>query len=119
MNRDDSFIVSPFLDAFQFIPNVPYSIGRQVLGVLNAGPFQKRSDLSTQNFGFTPVTGEACPDGMYFHPHKTMKRRDTISRGLNRRRGVVISPGYTTAGKADSPYSAILFFTKTWAKTHI
>ncbi|TKA29953.1 hypothetical protein B0A49_13873, partial [Cryomyces minteri] len=23
---DDSFIVSPFIDAFEFIPNVPYSI---------------------------------------------------------------------------------------------
>lgn len=80
--------------------------------MLNAGPFQKRSELSTQQFGFTPVTGEACPDGVFSHPHKTLKRRDTITRALNREQSVVISPGYTTVGKADCPCSAILFFTK-------
>src|ERR1700761_9487035 len=33
---DDAFIVSPFTDAFQFIPDVPYDQAKQVLGILNA-----------------------------------------------------------------------------------
>lgn len=77
--------------------------------MLNAGPFQKRNELSTQDFGFTSVTSEACPDGMLSHSHKTLKRRGTITRGLNRRQSMVISPGYGTAGKADCPYFAIPF----------
>lgn len=31
---DDSFIVSPFSDGFQFIKDVPYSLASQILGVL-------------------------------------------------------------------------------------
>lgn len=77
--------------------------------MLNAGPFQKRSELSSQDFGFSPVTGEACPDGMLSRSHKTLKRRGTITPGLNRRQGIIISPGYTTTGKADYSYPAIPF----------
>ncbi|MCJ1461430.1 hypothetical protein MMC07_000027 [Pseudocyphellaria aurata] len=109
---DDSFIVSPFKDAFRFIPDVPYDIARKVLAILNAGPNQKR-DLSTQDFAFTPLTGEVCPDGIAPHEHDTLKRRDDpLTRGLHRRQTTTITPGYTTTDDFgtdgdDTPHSRI------------
>jgi len=35
---DDSFIVSPFDDAFQYIPNVPFAQAKQVLTILVSYP---------------------------------------------------------------------------------
>lgn len=97
--RDDSFIVSPFADAFQFIPDVPYDIASRVLTILNSGPHAKRRDLSTQDFGFAPLTGDACPDGTIPHEHDALKPRSIpLTRGLHRRQGTATTPGYTTTG---------------------
>lgn len=99
LNRDDSFIVSPFKDAFQFIPDVPYDMASKVLAILNAGPNQKRRDLSTQDFGFAPMTGDACPDGTVPHEHDILKPRSIpLTRGLHRRQTTPTTPGYTTTG---------------------
>lgn len=98
-NRDDSFIVSPFKDAFQFIPDIPHDVASKVLGILNAGPNQKRRDLSTQDFGFAPMTGDACPDGTIPHEFDTLKPRSMpLTRGLHRRQTTTTTPGYTTSG---------------------
>ncbi|KDQ16095.1 hypothetical protein BOTBODRAFT_107742 [Botryobasidium botryosum FD-172 SS1] len=42
--RNDQLVVSPFTNAFVYIPNVPFSIAKQVLGQLNsAGSPQRRT----------------------------------------------------------------------------
>lgn len=110
---DDSFIVSPFADAFQFIPDVPYDIASRVLTILNSGPHAKRRDLSTQDFGFAPLTGDACPDGTIPHEHDALKPRSIpLTRGLHRRQGTATTPGYTTTDDFgtdgdDTPHSKI------------
>ena len=95
---DDSFIVSPFKDGFQFIPSVPYSIASKVLGVLNTGPFDKRS-LESRDFGFRPLTGDVCVDGVISTDHDSLKARSTpMTRGIHRRQGPALTPGYVTTG---------------------
>lgn len=116
LSRDDSFIVSPFKDAFQFIPDVPYDVASKVLAILNAGPNQKRRDLSTHDFGFAPLTGDACPDGTIPHDHDTLKPRSIpLTRGLHRRQSTATNPGYTTTGdfpfhSLSSPASSCAYF---------
>lgn len=96
---DDSFIVSPFTDAFQFIPDVPYSIASKVLGILNAGPNQKR-DLDYGDFGFQPLMGDTCVDGLRSESHDVLKARTTpMTRGIHRRQGPALTPGYVTTGE--------------------
>ncbi|KAL8860061.1 MAG: hypothetical protein Q9178_003610 [Gyalolechia marmorata] len=123
---DDSFIVSPFKNAFQFIPNVPYRIASQVLGILNAGPYQKRSwdparrDLESGDFHFnTPVIpSDACtaPDDRAKQWQSRLGRRtEGLTRNPLHRRAPAISPGYVTtddfgSNGDDTPHSAIPFF---------
>lgn len=123
---DDSFIVSPFLDAFQFIPDVPYKYASQVLGILNAGPYQKRSEivdshshsheLTTRDFNFSPFTGaeEPCLDPHLGHISGEMKR-STSTRGIVRRQSTSLVPGYTTTDDFgtdgdDTPHSSIPYY---------
>ena len=111
---DDSFIVSPFADGFQFIPSVPYTIASQVLPILNAGPFEKRDTNLEFNF---PQRADNCVEGMTTSQHDTLglKRRthayQEMTRGLNRRSETLI-PGYLTSddfgnGGDDTIHSAI------------
>ncbi|KAF2758945.1 hypothetical protein EJ05DRAFT_492528 [Pseudovirgaria hyperparasitica] len=96
---DDSFIVSPFADAFQFIPDVPYAQAKQVLGILNAGAFQKRSTpappergFETRDFAFQPyilLDGDTCVDPPTTSPSLHKRSGRTIRRSTP-------SPGYTT-----------------------
>nr|POF22076.1 secreted protein [Quercus suber] len=90
---DDSFIVSPFTDAFQYIANVPYSAAVQVLPTLNAGAYEKRS-LSSRDLGFyNPGLPELddCVDTPSSAGAGLPKR--TIGRVVRRQ---AVSPGYTT-----------------------
>ena len=104
---DDSFIVSPFTDGFQFISNVPYNIASKILGILNAGPYEKkRRDLSTKDFGFTsPIGSDSCLDPD-IHPislenHDGLKPRSSLmTRGTQRQQTTTLTPGYTTSGKS-------------------
>ena len=97
---DDSFIVSPFLDEFEFIPDVPYDIAKQVLGILNAGPFQKKRDLHWEDLNFQPLLGDACVDGAVGGSSDPLKARAMpMTRGVHRRAGPALTPGYVTTGK--------------------
>ncbi|KAL8730216.1 MAG: hypothetical protein Q9166_004193 [cf. Caloplaca sp. 2 TL-2023] len=123
---DDSFIVSPFKDAFEFIPDVPYAIASQVLDILNAGPFQKRStdpesrDLETRDFSFnTPlIPTDACtaPDDKAKRSRSHLRRRTVpLTRNPIQRRAPALTPGYVTTDDFgtngdDTPHSAIPFF---------
>jgi hypothetical protein len=106
---DDSFIVSPFKDRFQFIPDVSYSQASQVLGILNAGPFQRRSvDL---RFDSMIPTGEICADPPYSTPMET--RRKSITR--RQPYSTALTAGYTTTDDFgtdgdDTPHSKIPYF---------
>ncbi|KAF2715459.1 Metallo-dependent phosphatase [Pleomassaria siparia CBS 279.74] len=99
---DDSFIVSPFADAFQFIPDVPYAQASQVLDILNAGAFQKKKkkrELSPRDFGFSPILaadGDTCIDPPMTHDYTGTTKRSYASGRLLRRTNTKPVPGYTT-----------------------
>ncbi|KAF7507007.1 hypothetical protein GJ744_011031 [Endocarpon pusillum] len=119
---DDNFIVSPFVNRFQFLPNVPYSIARQVLGVLNAGPNQKRKrDPMSSNLGFLKsFNGDnGCADPTLYgassklpshHGHNLRPRSITRRQApppLNE-----LTPGYVTTDDFgsdgdDTPHSPV------------
>ncbi|KIW04607.1 uncharacterized protein PV09_04355 [Verruconis gallopava] len=114
--KDDSFIVSPFTDAFQYIQDVPYSQASKVLGILNAGPFQKR-DLVTSNFGFDSMrtlgVESQCIDPPITHDH--IGKRSYPGGSLIRRQ-TSETPGYTTTDDFgtngdDTPHSKIPTYT--------
>jgi hypothetical protein len=70
---DSSFIVSPFTDAFEYLPDVPYHLASQVLSALESG-----------NYPSKPVT----------HDHLVSKRSYPGGRII--RRQTSTTPGYTT-----------------------
>lgn len=104
--HDDSYIVSPFPNAFQFIPDVPYSQASQVLQILNNGPHQKRAtdadirDLSSE---------EVCVDPPYT---TTVEKREYLESRSLARRQVTLTPGLTTVDDFgtdgdDTPHTSI------------
>jgi hypothetical protein len=113
---DDSFIVSPFTDAFMFIPDVPYSAASQVLGYLNAGAVAKRSELSYDSFNFDSLTlldgKDTCIDPPITHDHLTAR---SYSGGRLQRRQQTVTPGYVTyddfgSDGDDTVHSAIPYY---------
>jgi hypothetical protein len=101
---DDSFIVSPFSDTFQYIPSVPYNSAKQVLSILNAGAYQKRSveaeELTARDFGFTALTGDDCVDASTQAHTSSLRRREEnlyMTRGKQSLQKRDITPGYTTS----------------------
>lgn len=71
---DDSFIVSPFTDSFQFIPNVPFAYTTGLQALLNAGPVYKKreAELSMSDFNFDPMhlmDRDTCVDPPVTHDH--------------------------------------------------
>jgi hypothetical protein len=110
---DDSFIVSPFTNTLQYIPDVPYAQASQVLGILNAGPWQKRS--LAEDMPFPLADGGACADP----PYTSMKaKRDTLApRSITRRQleygdltsGYVTTDDFGSDGD-DTPHSKIPYF---------
>ncbi|MCJ1440189.1 MAG: hypothetical protein MMC23_000672 [Stictis urceolatum] len=99
--RDDSYIVSPFHDSFQYIANVPYSQAKQVLGLLNKGSFQKRN-LQTRDFGFSSTGGgDDCVDAATSAHNALLKRSanpssSSLTRPLDLHKRDTLVPGYTT-----------------------
>ncbi|KAI1120547.1 Metallo-dependent phosphatase-like protein [Nemania abortiva] len=90
---DDSFIVSPFQDAFLYIPNVPYAQASTLLAALNnAGASGKRS------LGYMPTERDLCVDPIV-EPMSEVRRDEMLlnsRRGVTRRQVVDLVPGYTT-----------------------
>ncbi|KAL1303631.1 hypothetical protein AAFC00_006991 [Neodothiora populina] len=112
---DDSFIVSPFADGFQYIPNVPYGVATKVLDALNGGNYPSKRSLTTESFGFTQVNPslqvEACIDPPVTHDHMHTKRSYPGGR-IVRRQSSTATPGYTTTDDFgtdgdDTPHSTI------------
>nr|OQO29820.1 hypothetical protein B0A51_01977 [Rachicladosporium sp. CCFEE 5018] len=90
---DDSFIVSPFTDAFQYLPNVPYADASKVLGILNGGGFADKRSLQSRDFDFynPSLPSDACTD-------PAMAQSSLNKRSLGRivRRQNTVTPGYVT-----------------------
>lgn len=96
---DDSFIVSPFSDSFQYIADVPYEQASKVIDILNAGPYQKKKrDLSTADFNFSPLLADrdTCIDPPLTHQYDGLTRRSKQGGRLIRRQSTAPTPGYTT-----------------------
>jgi len=91
---DDSFIVSPFKNNWQYLADVPYKQASQVLDILNAGPYQKRS--GSPRHSNPMISGrDVCVDP----PYTMMSKRDFLkSRSITRRKidDDSITAGYTT-----------------------
>ncbi|KAL9116050.1 MAG: hypothetical protein Q9227_000418 [Pyrenula ochraceoflavens] len=95
---DDSFIVSPFTDGFQYIPDVPYNLASQVVGILDNGPYEKKRDLRTSDFNFHTFTGaDSCVDDISYeslsHTHSDLKPRSLFRRQAP---PATLTPGYVT-----------------------
>jgi hypothetical protein len=94
---DDSFIVSPWVNTFEYLPDVPYKLAGKVIGILNNGSFMSKRALKTHDFGFynpaQEIKGEDCVDPGIFHDHSTQKR--SLGRVV-RRQSTDIHPGYVT-----------------------
>lgn len=125
---DDSFIVSPFTNRFVFLPDVPYAQASQVLGVLNAGPYQKKKrDLWASEMNIVnPFNGDdGCVDPTKYrpsssshlppYPHLENNRQTLRPRSITRRQSptpLEDTPGYTTTDDFgtdgdDTPHSRI------------
>ncbi|CAJ2508062.1 Uu.00g092480.m01.CDS01 [Anthostomella pinea] len=111
---DDSFIVSPFEDAFLYIPEVPYALASTLLDALNkAGASQKR------DLGFMPVERDICVDP-FVEPLSEIKRELDHGHsheplGISRHQVVDLVPGYTTTDDFetdgdDTAHSAIPYY---------
>jgi hypothetical protein len=88
---DDSFIVSPFNDAFQFIKNVPYDMARKVLASLNGAPLPDKRNL----FDSIPrLADRTCADPLMSQISDVTKR-ETNSQRISRRQ-TIVTPGYAT-----------------------
>ena len=123
---DDSFIVSPFTDSFQFLPDVPYANAKQVVGILDNGPYEKRSSrepeqLSSRSFGFAQLGGaEQCVDASKFAHADSLRRRSESllkTRGKSSLQKRAITPGYVTKDDFgtdgdDTLHTAIPFYSQ-------
>ena len=118
----DSYIVSPFNNRFVFVPDVPYAQASQVLGILNAGPNQKKKrDLSPAEVGIgKPFNGDdGCIEPTLYRPSlssdRSNSRQGLRSRSVTRRQNTAslpLTPGYTTTDDFgtdgdDTPHSTI------------
>ncbi len=116
---DDSYIVSPFDDRFQFLPNVPYAQASQVLATLNAAPSSKKKrDLSPSDLGMSDTFNgdDGCIDPTSYGASNTENSKQGLrSRSITRRQApssLRLTPGYTTTDDFgtdgdDTPHSAI------------
>ncbi|KAF3903884.1 hypothetical protein ABW20_dc0107616 [Dactylellina cionopaga] len=108
---DDSFIVAPFTNAFEYIPNVPYAAASQLIDLLNKGAPQKR-DMDRQYRSFLPRSVDSCPlDGEQFNS-------GLVKRKVITRRQEIVTPGYITKDDFgidgdDTPHSTIPYFRTT------
>ncbi|KAJ8113733.1 hypothetical protein OPT61_g4202 [Boeremia exigua] len=118
---DDSFIVSPFDDAFQYLPDVPYTQASKVIDILNKGPYQKKRSLSLSSsdyhakFTTRPADDLTCISPPLTHSYAGTTRRSLPAGRIVRRQSTAPTPGYTTvddfgADGDDTPHSTIPHF---------
>jgi len=117
---DDSFIVSPFNDLFQFIPSVPYQYAKNVISSLNGQVLtDKRSESPGYRYASMPLPRaplDSCTDPDFGFLHSEHDHEEELKRntGITRRQ-TVVTPGYVTSDDFgtdgdDTPHSSIPFF---------
>lgn len=110
---DDSFIVSPFNDAFQYIPSVPYNMARKVLAGLNGAVLpDKRSEGLV--YSSMPQVKDSCVDPTI--SLITGSTSELKTRGITRRQSIT-TPGYVTTDDFgtdgdDTPHTKIPSYTQ-------
>jgi hypothetical protein len=87
---DDSFIVSPFTDAFQYIANVPYAMAKNIIYALNGAALPDKRD--SEHYGYMPQAQDSCLDPTI--SLITGETGELRARGITRRQ-TVVTPGYT------------------------
>lgn len=107
---DDSFIVSPFKDAFQYLQAVPYTTASRVLDVMNMAPDMKKRGVSSGDNDFTTFPRDSCVDPII----GTITGLQTRSNhAVTRRQTSKLTPGYVTTDDFgvgtgdDTPHSKI------------
>ncbi|KAI8263053.1 ser thr protein phosphatase [Colletotrichum sp. SAR11_239] len=97
---DSSFIVSPFTDAFEYIPDVPWSYASQILSNLESGAFpsKRKRSLTKDSLGFSQFNPalssvDSCIDPPVTNDH--FAKRSYAGGRIVRRQD--ITPGYTTS----------------------
>ena len=126
---DDSFIVSPFTDTFQFIPNVPTQFAAQILNQLDHGSVFKRNaepEFTNENFAFDKTLNvglnrrEVCPNPPVRSYSVHGKRSGNVGGRIRRRQTSgtnQTTPGYTTkddfgTNGDDTIHSAIPYYSQ-------
>jgi len=131
---DDAFIVSPFLNTFQYIPNVPYDMAvvshlqariekaslilqQAALPLLNTGSVYKKRDLSTPDFSFSSTLTadmDACVDpsitsdlstGRSYSSSRIVRRQSTLTSGYH------TTDDFGSDGD-DAPHTTIPFYSQ-------
>jgi len=109
---DDSFIVSPFTDAFQYIAQVPYAAASQVLDTLNAQPDSKKRSLGRSEYRPDFNGADGCYDTPYLLADAESRLYSRDSKSMTRRAIPALTPGYVTSDDFgtdgdDTPHSKI------------
>lgn len=92
---DISLIVSPFDDAFQFIPSVPYNIAKNVLSSLSGSPLIDKRDDSAALKPLGMMPRSISPDSCQGPVLASVSARSPNQNGITRRQTIVMT-GYTT-----------------------
>ena len=93
--KNDQLTVSPFNDAFLFIPNVTFSVASQVLPTLNhAGANQRRAVMEELEGRELELYGRGYVDMVY---RKWLEEMDIRNNGFERRAAQNLTLGYVTA----------------------
>ena len=110
---DDSFIVSPFDDAFQYIPSVPYDVAKNILNSLNGAPLidKRYNSAASSSLGMMPrsVVHDSCQDPVI--AAIASRSNKNAHTGITRRQ-TIVTAGYTTVDDFgsdgdDTPHSKI------------
>jgi hypothetical protein len=87
--KNDQLTVSPFADAFLYIPNVPAGVAKQLLPLLNKAGEQKRAEEDARR---AEMYGRGYVDDRYYEWLRAMDERG----GVERRAAKNATLGYVT-----------------------
>lgn len=114
---DDTFIVNPFKNGFEYIPDVPHSQAIQLLDILNDGPIQKREVRTEPSRNSERGLCVDPPFDTQFVELSKREQEHAGAKSLTRRTldDSTIIPGYVTTDDFgsdgdDTPHSKIPYY---------
>lgn len=99
---DDSFIVSPFADTFQYLAAVPYAAASKVLASLNKDAAISKKKRASDSEDLEYDAGFAGADGCVDTPYmlaeaeSRIQPRGAASQFMTRHKRATLTPGYVT-----------------------